>query len=163
MRCEVCGNEIRGQPFYKVIERGRMTVCARCTRYGSKDWNPNQPLNVRIRRPRMRRPRSEVVEAEILELVESYGNKVRKARQKTGMTVEEFAKMIKEKESVVKKLEKEELNPDIKLVRKIKNALNLELLVVEETTSKRVVSKPKVSRTLADIMKMSQSKKEEPK
>ena len=97
--------------------------------------------------------------AEGLEVVEDYGEKIRKARQKRRLTVEEFAKQIQEKESVVKKLEKEELTPDRNLIRKLRNALGVELLVVGERAPAPVTGKPSRGRTLGDIMKLSQSSK----
>ncbi len=160
MRCEVCGSEIRGQPYYRIIEGGRMTVCGRCARFGSADWDPNR-VQMRTRgRPPPRRPRSEVEAAETLELVEDYGEKIRKARQKRRLTVEDFARMISEKESVVKKLEREELNPDRKLVRKIRNALNVDILEVGEPTRAPVSGRPATARTLGDIYKQSQKPEE---
>jgi putative transcription factor len=159
VQCEVCGSEIRGPPHYKIIEGGRMTVCARCAGYGSRDWDPRQ-RRAPVRRPRQR-PRSEVEAAEGLEVVEDYGEKIRKARQKRRLTVEEFAKQIQEKESVIKKLEKEELTPDRNLIRKLRNALGVELLVVGETASAPVMGKPSRGRTLGDIMKLSQSTKKD--
>jgi len=69
MRCEVCGREIRGQPFRRIIEGARMTVCAQCARFGTADWTPSRP------QPRRRRPRNEVEAAESLELVEGYGER----------------------------------------------------------------------------------------
>lgn len=164
MRCEVCGTEIRGQPHYRIIEGGRMTVCGRCAKFGSADWDPTQ-VRARTRSsrrgiPAPRRPRSEVEAAEYLELVEDFGQKIKKARQKMGMTVEDFAKKIGEKESVIKKLEKEELSPDIKLVRKIRNALNIEILVEGAPASVPVAARPSTGRTLGDIMKLSRKPEE---
>jgi putative transcription factor len=161
MRCEVCGSEIRGRPFYRIIEGGKMTVCGRCARFGSADWDPNQPRPQPRERTTPRRPRSEIEAAENLELVEDYGEKIRKAREKIKMTVEEFAKKIGEKESVVKKLEKGELSPDTGLVRKIRNSLGLELLVAGETSAVPATAKPTTGRTLGDIMKLSQPKPKE--
>jgi len=74
-----------------------------------------------------------------------------------------LAKKIKEKESVVKKLEQEELNPDNNLVRKIRNALGLELLVAGETPAVPATARPVTGRTLGDIMKLSQTKEKEEK
>ncbi len=161
MRCEVCGSEIRGRPFYRIIEGGKMTVCGRCARFGSADWDPHQPRPQLRERTAPRRPRSEVEAAENLELVEDYGEKIRKAREKTRMTVEEFAKKIGEKESVVKKLEKGELSPDIGLVRKVRNFLGLEILVAGETLAVPASAKPATERTLGDIMKLSKPKPRE--
>ena len=161
MRCEVCGTEIMGQPYYRIIESGRMTVCARCARFGTADWDPNRAQMRPRSRPAPRRPRSEVEAAETLELVEDYGEKIRKARQRMRLTVEDFARMISEKESVVKKLEREELNPDGKLVRKIRNALNVDILEVGEPAPAQATGRPATGRTLGDIMRQSQKPEEE--
>jgi putative transcription factor len=155
MRCEVCGTEIRGQPYHRIIERGRMTVCGRCAKFGSGDWDPRRP-QLRQRQPSTpRHPRSDVEAAEVLEPVEDYGAKIRKERQKRKISVEDFARMISEKESVVKKLEKEELNPDRKLARKIKNALNIDILEVGAPTSVPTRTRPTGGRTLGDLLKLS--------
>jgi putative transcription factor len=156
MRCEVCGAEIRGEPYYRIIEGGRMTVCGRCAKFGSTDWDPSRPQIQRTSsRPAPRPPRNELEAAEVMELVEDYGIKIKKARQKKGLSVEDFARMINEKESVVKNLERETFTPDSKLVRKIKNALQIDLLEAPETVPRaQVASKPTSGRTLGDLLKV---------
>jgi len=158
MRCEVCGAEIRGEPYYRVIEGGRMTVCGRCAKFGTTDWDPSRP---QIRRtssiPAPRRPRNELEAAEVMELVDDYGLKIKKARQKKGLSVEDFARMINEKESVVKNLEREEFTPDSKLVRKIRNTLQVDVLEAPETgTRTQATSKPSSGRTLGDLLKVTE-------
>ncbi|MFQ6053079.1 MAG: multiprotein bridging factor aMBF1 [Candidatus Bathyarchaeia archaeon] len=156
MRCEVCGREIRGPPHRRIIEGARMTVCPQCARFGSGDWTPSRPKAP----SRRQRPRSEVEAAERLELVEGYGEKIRKARERLRMTVEDLGRKINEKESVIKKLEREELTPDRRLVRKLKNALKIELLVVEEFPRAPTLPRPTRGRTLGDIIKMRQTPEE---
>jgi putative transcription factor len=162
MRCEVCGDEIRGQPYRRIIEGGRMTVCGRCASFGTSEWSPSTPRERPRGRPAPRRPRSEVEAAETLGMVDDYGAKIRKARQGMGMTVEDFARKINEKESVIKKLEKEELTPDRKLIQKLQNALRIELLEAGETpVGAPVARRASKGRTLGDIWKISQSKEKE--
>lgn len=153
MLCEVCGAEIRGDPYYRIIEGGRMTVCGRCAKFGSSDWDPNR-VQPRVRRPPPpRRPRNEIEAVESLAPVEDYGAKIRKARQRMKLTVEDFARMIKEKESVIKNLEKEELNPNRKLATKIRNALNVDILEVGEPTATPMRVRPRGARTFGDLIK----------
>ncbi len=92
---------------------------------------------------------------ENLELVEDYGEKIRKTRQRMKMTVEDLGTKINEKVSVIKKLEKEELTPDRKLIQKIRNILKIELLIAEEAPSTLRPSRPSRGRTLGDIIKLS--------
>jgi len=182
MRCEVCGQEIREQPFYRIIEGGRMTVCGQCSKFGSGDWDPRQ-VNVsqNQRRPAQpRRLRNDLEAAEELELIDNYGELIRKSRQKKKLSVEDFAKKINEKESVVKKMEKEEMNPPAKLIKKIENsvvkkmekeemnppaklikkienALNIMILERGEAPSRvQISTKATAGRTLGDIMKLTQ-------
>ena len=164
MRCEVCGQEIRGQPFYRIIEGGRMTVCGQCSKFGSGDWDPRQ-VNVsqNQRRPAQpRRLRNDLEAAEELELIDNYGELIRKSRQKKKLSVEDFAKKINEKESVVKKMEKEEMNPPAKLIKKIENTLNIRILERGEAPSRvQISTKATSGRTLGDIMKLSQKDKDQ--
>jgi len=162
MRCEVCGDEIRGQPQRKVIEGGRLTVCGRCAGFGSSEWSPNVPTRrMRGGPPPPRRPRSEVEATEGLELILDYGVAIRKARQKQRLNIEDFSRMIKEKESVIKKLEQEDLNPDRKLIRKLENALGIKLLEASTPTAVPVAKRASSGRTLGDIWKLSQIEEED--
>jgi len=165
MRCEVCGREILGQPFYKVIEGGKMTVCSRCAQFGNRDWDPRertaQQPRRRIPSAAPQRPRSDIEVAEAMELVDGYGELIRRTRQRNGMTVEDFAKKLNEKESVVKKLEREELNPSATLIRKVERELGVKLLELAPSASGPVLTKPLGPRTLGDMIKIKVPKDEE--
>jgi putative transcription factor len=166
MRCEVCGREIRGQPYYRIIEGGRLTVCSQCSKFSDQEWDPRapkarkSPTRRRSAQPKPRR-RSDIEAAENLELVEGYGMVIKKARQKKGMSVEDFAKKISEKESVVKKLEKEDMNPPLNLVRKVQHELGVNLLEEAETSSGPVLTRPMGPRTLGDLIKIKDSSDKE--
>jgi len=166
MRCEVCGREIFGQVFYRVIEGGKMTVCSRCAQFGTRDWDPKektvqQPRGRPVRSAAPPRPRSDIEVAETFELVEHYGELIRKARQRKGMLVEDLAKKLNEKESVVKKLEKEELNPSMALIKKVESELGVKLLELASAASGPVFTKPMGPRTLGDMIKIKVPKDEE--
>ncbi len=149
MRCEVCGREIRGPPYRRIIEGGRLTVCSQCARFGDEEWTPTPP-----RPPQKRSSTGDLSRLESLTLVEDYGRKIREARERQGMTVEELARRIGEKESVVKNLEKEELVPSEALIQKLRRALKVELLVPEEAGLKLKSSKPVEERRLGDLLKL---------
>lgn len=166
MRCEVCGREIRGQPYYRIIEGGKLVVCAQCSKFSNQEWDPKTPqarkttTRRRSAQPNQRR-RSDIEAAESLELVDGYGMIIKKARQKKGMTVEDFAKKISEKESVVKKLEKEDMNPPLVLVRKVQHELSINLLEEAETATGPVLTRPMGPRTLGDLIKIKEPDKKE--
>jgi len=158
LRCEVCGREIFGQPYYRVIEGGRMTVCGGCAQFSNQKWDPRKPKAQPQRRrsaasTRPRR-RSDIEVAETTELVENYGTLIRKTRQRKGMTVEDFAKKLSEKESVIKNFEKEQLNPTMTLIRKVEGELGITLIEEAEVGTGTVLTRPMGPRTLGDMIKL---------
>jgi putative transcription factor len=96
-----------------------------------------------------------------MELVDGYGELIRRTRQRNGMTVEDFAKKLNEKESVVKKLEREELNPSADLIRKVERELGVKLLELSPSASGPVMTKPLGPRTLGDMIKIKVPEDEE--
>ncbi len=86
---------------------------------------------------------------------------IKKARQKKGLSVEDFARKIREKESVVKKLEKALMNPPMNLVRKIQNELGIAILEEAAKSSGSVLSRPMGPRTLGDMIKIKDATKKE--
>ena len=140
-----------------------MTVCGRCASFGSTDWTPNRSQKRFEKRRQTLRPRSDVEAAEIMDLVDNYGTLIREGRRNREWTVEDFAREIQEKESVVKKLEKEELNPDRKLIRKLESTLSIKLLEAVESKEAPIVRKPSTERTMADIWKIAQTREKKEK
>jgi ribosome-binding protein aMBF1 (putative translation factor) len=64
-------------------------------------------------------------------------------------------------ESVVKKLEKEDMNPPLVLVRKVQHELNINLLEEAETGTGPVLTRPMGPRTLGDLIKIKEPDKKE--
>lgn len=62
-----------------------------------------------------------------VELIQDYGNVIRKAREKKGLTAEEFAQSINEKKGTITKIESQALVPDDKLISKLEKALGIKL------------------------------------
>ncbi|MEM2127201.1 MAG: multiprotein bridging factor aMBF1 [Candidatus Bathyarchaeia archaeon] len=154
MRCEVCGREIRGPPLRRIIEGGRLTVCSQCARFGDEEWTPTPPKPPQ----KGRGSAGDLSKIEDITLVEDYGMRIKEARERMNMTVEELARRIGEKESVIKKLEKEELVPNEALVQKLRRTLKVELLVPEERGFKISSSKPVEGRRLGDLLKLKEEK-----
>lgn len=61
------------------------------------------------------------------ELVADYGSRVSKAREEVGLTREDLAKRINEQESVLRRVERQELEPDKSLTRKLEVILGITL------------------------------------
>lgn len=131
-----------------------MTVCSQCARFGDEEWTPTPPKPPQ----KGRGSAGDLSKIEDITLVEDYGMRIKEARERMNMTVEELARRIGEKESVIKKLEKEELVPNEALVQKLRRTLKVELLVPEERGFKISSSKPVEGRRLGDLLKLKEEK-----
>lgn len=67
-----------------------------------------------------------------MELVEDYGEVVRRARMRMGLTQEDLAKQLKEKLTIIKKIEAEEFRPSLQLARRLEKVLGVRLLIPPE-------------------------------
>ena len=93
-------------------------------------------------------------EVESLQPVEGYGDLIRRARERMGLTQEELGMKLGEKASVIRKLEREELVPDRRLAEKIKRVLRIEVLAPEAPAPAIIgVGKPPEV-TIGDIIKL---------
>jgi putative transcription factor len=127
MQCEMCGSEIIGKPNRILIEGSELTVCGTCLRYGKEvDDSMHKgifPPGLRERR----RPKRSIFDNIVDELISDYGAKIREARQKKQWSSEDLAKRINEKESLIKKVEREDITPDDTLVKKLESVLSIKL------------------------------------
>ncbi len=158
MICELCGKDV--PRLHKVIIEGVvLNVCDECAKFGKEIKNGQVPKDVkyippeiireRIERKRKRSSR-DIDEEEIL--VEDYSERIRNARERLGLTQEKLAKMILEKRTVISKLERGEMRPDEKLIKKLEKALNIKLK--EKVTGGYRKEQKKVrGLTLGDMLK----------
>ncbi|MCD6247697.1 MAG: TIGR00270 family protein [Candidatus Diapherotrites archaeon] len=118
MRCEVCGREaklIRAE-----IEGAELLVCSKCASLGKPLYKPEGKSKLFARKdyPKIEEP---------FTLIENYGEVIRKAREKKGLTREELAKKLFEKESVLQRIEANKLEPSDALVLKLEKVLGITL------------------------------------
>ena len=138
VKCELCGAEIRGAVYKIVLEGAELLVCSRCARGRTVVAVLNLSQSARgqaaRRVPAARKPRAPEVEEYVV--VEGYGEIVRKARESMGLTREALAAMVGEKESTIRRIEAEQLEPTLELARKLERVLRVKLLerVGEELT-----------------------------
>lgn len=85
--------------------------------------------------------------------VDGYGKLIINERVKRGLTREEFSKKINEKESVIKRVEKEYMTPDNKLTEKIERFLKIEL---RKTYEEKSIEKKQIKGelTLGDVVEI---------
>jgi putative transcription factor len=173
LRCEVCGRKIRGEPITALIEGAKLTVCAECSKHGKIIYEEPKPkalmskpsgarplLSVQIKKP------PEITVDTSIELVENYGEKIRHAREKFGLSHEDLGKRLNEKVSLLKKIEMEKMAPDNMLATRLEHALRIKLIV---PASEEKIPQTKIPRTaseeltLGDLMNLDSDGKEEKK
>ncbi|MBN2154060.1 MAG: TIGR00270 family protein [Candidatus Lokiarchaeota archaeon] len=176
MDCEICGNEIRGRGIKVVVEGATLTVCRDCAELGERvREEPRGRLTVkaaqdhqgRLKAPSparavpqkqlpTRKPRP-LASDENQEIVENYAEIVRKARGT--MTTEEFAASLKEKATVIQKVETGKLQLTVKLARRIEKLYRVKLVRQRDAAEdmEDVIWKPEkksdYSPTLGDFIK----------
>jgi uncharacterized protein (TIGR00270 family) len=133
--CEICGEVGKVSPA--IFEGGRVLACGRCTKAykltmikPKREWVAPQP------RPLMKKHRPKAVLKGDYVMVEDYGRIVRSAREARGLTLEDLAKVLNEKVSILKKVETEKIIPPPALISKLEHVLRVKM--VEEVGEKPV-------------------------
>ena len=166
MNCDICGREITGQAFKVRVEGAKMLVCAKCQQLGkpyAEDAAPRPPrrpstsaitMSGPISRPGPRRRVAELPkEMDELDIAEDYPARVRDRRMKIGLSQEELAKRVKEKLSVIQKVETGKMAPNSRLCRELEHELKVKLLVpLKEAALPKAAAPAEV--TLGDIIRI---------
>ena len=138
MDCEVCGEPIFGRGIKVLIDGAELVVCGRCASRATVVKAPkpvpftqptkSAPSSPRPRtQPQTRRIPSAPTVPEGVELVDDYGQVVRKARQAMQLSQEDLCRKIAEKVSVLQKIESGRFVPDDALAKKLEYSLKIQL------------------------------------
>jgi putative transcription factor len=169
MQCEVCGRQIFSTPVRAIIEGAKMTVCSKCGKLSSGYWEPKPQSQPRKRTGiesqvapisySKRQQRSIVTET--LELASDLGQRVRKARRELEMSHEDLGRKIREKVSVIRKIESGKMVPDLAVAEKLEHALKIKLRVpAEEPNVQPALSSKPAGATLGDLIQFKVRDKE---
>lgn len=133
MQCETCGKHfIEGKKVR--IEGYVSVVCNDCARYGQvvgevrrESAEPPKPKPVAKSAPAQ--SLSKILEEELSTptLKEDYGAIIKAAREKRGLKMEEFARMLNEPESLIHRIEGGKFEPPDGLAHKIESILRVKL------------------------------------
>jgi len=123
--CDLCGKETK--VLYRVIIEGsEMLVCEECAKLGRTlgriDYRrpPKRTLSQRLEDAGR-----DVTEEDLL--LEDFGERIKRAREKLGLTREDLARLIGIKVSLLAKIENNELIPEDKVRKKIERVLKIKL------------------------------------
>lgn len=129
-QCEICGAEISGAPQKIVIDRSTMEVCKSCARFGKPEdkWSLVPKKMVPAERAfTVPRPKPRDHFKDLAEMVPDFGRKIREAREGLGLSPEELGGRIKEKATLLKKIEREEISPEDGIRKKLEKELKIQL------------------------------------
>ncbi len=132
-KCELCGGKIQGPSKTVRVEGAELVVCSNCARYGTEVQRTTRPepragtpsRMGKTAPPRRSRDVFDLIEGEI---VEDYGERIRAARMEKGLSQKDLAMQLKEKELLIKKIEKGDLIPEDDVRRKLERALGIRLI-----------------------------------
>jgi putative transcription factor len=166
LQCVVCGHQIFGTPIRAIIEGAKMTVCSECSKLGSGYWEPKPQRRAKKRIKRQptisfskRQQRPTVTET--LELVGDFGQRVRQAREGLELSHEDLGRKIRERVSVIRKIESGKMIPDLVLAEKLEHALKITLRVPASEPNVQPVSSSKPrGTTLGDLIQFTVKEKE---
>jgi putative transcription factor len=117
----MCGKV--GDLFTVKVEGTTLDVCSDCARFGTIISEPKRGLPILNRsRPQIRRPEVTFI------IVETFGEKIKIAREDLGLTQEEFSKKLNEKSSIMQKIETGHVEPTIDQARKFEKILKIKLV-----------------------------------
>ncbi len=126
MICELCGAQ--SLSGYKVrVEGTILNACAECAKGKSVVSDVRVKATVAPKKPATApKPSFEVEEG--LELVEGFGDLVRHARERMGLTQDELGKTVNEPHSVIHRIEMGKFEPSAGLARQLERRLKVRLM-----------------------------------
>jgi putative transcription factor len=149
---------MRGKPICITVDNSELQVCQKCAPYG-KPVDKRTPVSRKIS-PVVRavprtgsRPKKDFFDILKDELLDDYDRIIREAREAKGWSQEDLAENIKEKASLIKKIERSEIIPEDSVRKKLEHTLNIRLTERVEVSGQEV-SHFKKDTTLGDIVKI---------
>ena len=136
-----------------------MIVCFQCSKLGSGYWEPKpQP---RAKHSIKRQPiqpfikiKQRTTVPETLEIVDNCAQLVRQAREGLGMSHEDLGRKIRERVSVLRKIESNKMVPDLGLAERLEHTLKIKLRVPTSEPKAQLSSSSKPrGTTLGDLIK----------
>ena len=125
--CEICGIQIIDNPTRVYVEGNVLSVCKACSKRG-KPSNEHQKSQIRLpTRPKKIPTPNKITFSDSIMLVENLSEVIRKSRMKQGLTHEQLGLLLKERASLLRKIESGSLKPDDQLAKKLERYFRINL------------------------------------
>ena len=164
MKCEICGKEIIGQPYKVSVDGANLLVCKSCARFGK----PVREQGLTKAKSKTTKQAPSAVRARIYtrkethhekELVPNYNRLIIERRKALGWTTEHLARILKEKESWIKKIESGKIVPPLYLAKKLERVLGITLLTDVLEIPPDELEPSKKDLTIGDLIEFKEKKK----
>ena len=142
--CSICGS--KKATVIARIEGVELEVCDDCAKLGTIVKRISKKI---AKKPKVEK-KQEVEETVVLD----FAKRIKKIREKSRMTQEEFAKALNEKLSVMKHIEHGKLVPSLKLARKIEDKFGIKLVEIQGEVSGDVKHEKMETATLGDLIEI---------
>lgn len=157
MPCEMCGKE--KQLFKADIEGAVLTVCKGCAKFGKiisvmplseKKKDSKDSKSESAEKKPLERLKKEIIQV----IAEDYAQKVKDAREKSGLKQQELARMMAERESLIHNVESGQFIPGIALARKFEKHLKIKLIEQHEESFEEKKRAKSSILTLGDMISL---------
>jgi len=164
-QCEMCGAE--ALTSLVEIDHVELYACQKCAKFGSpvvtRPKATVQRYAKHTQRPQVKRkpPVKKVPKKDFLHdkiLIDGYGSIIQEARRASGHGRAEFARLIKEKETLLARIEMEKVIPTDRIVSKIERELAISLITEMADESSTVEDFIPKATTIGSIAKIKRKK-----
>ena len=125
--CEICGTSIKDYGERIIVEGNLLTVCRLCSKRGKpSSERQNNQRRVSAGPKKIVLP-NKITFNDSTMLINNYSEIIRKSRMKQGLTHEQLGILIKERASLLRKIESGSLKPDENLTKKLERYFRINL------------------------------------
>ena len=155
MLCEMCGAESVNLESRK-ISGSVLKVCVSCAGMGEKttyrESVGHRAFVAQTLEKREQKTRYKDISSDDNILVNDFGSKIRKARERKGIDHKTLALKISEKKSIITSIEAENMRPNEKLIKKLEKYLSIKLTEEIDNSVASFSSKNKKGMTMGDLL-----------
>ena len=149
INCDLCG-KVEDSLARALIEGVELEVCSACIKFG-KAIAPIRRYSPKEQHKMLQK--AEIKEEKITLLVENYPEIIKKKRELMGLSQQDFARRINEKESTVHHMETGTFEPPMSLAKKLEKILGIKLIEEYEEKHESAKRKSEEGFTLEDFIK----------
>ncbi|TLX91400.1 MAG: TIGR00270 family protein [Thaumarchaeota archaeon] len=125
--CEICGNRITDLVEKVLVEGNLLTVCKTCSKRGKpSNHQPSAQKKSFYGPKKMLKPDKITFDDSII-LVNNYSELIRESRMTRSLSHEQLGLLLKERASLIRKIESGSLKPDEVLTKKLERFFRIKL------------------------------------